>query len=101
MGDIKQEKSTVQLLYGGFLFKGGNPVSHIIKVIPKEDYCLEVLLENGSSVILNLKSRIGTVRFGMLADKSFFKQATTDGSYIRWDNKIEISVNEVFQLAQK
>lgn len=76
-------------------------MSHIIKVIPKEDYCLEVLLENGSSVILSLKSRIGTVRFGMLAEKDFFQQATTDGSYIRWDNKIEISVNEVFQLAQK
>lgn len=76
-------------------------MSQIKSVVPKEDYKLEVFLDNGSSITLSLESRLQTVRFGMLADKEFFKQATTDGSYIRWDNKIEISVNEVFQLAQK
>jgi len=76
-------------------------MSHIKEVLPKENYKLEVLLENGSSITLNMESRLETVRFGMLADKTFFNRATTDGSYIRWDNKIEISVNEVFQLAQK
>lgn len=76
-------------------------MSHIKSVVPKEDYKLEVFLDNGSSITLNLESRLQTVRFGVLADKEFFRQATTDGSFIRWDNKIEISVNEVFQLAQK
>lgn len=84
-----------------FVFAGGGLLSHIKNVVPKDGYCLEVLLDNGSSVTLNLESRLQTVRFGMLADKDLFKQATTDGSYIRWGNKIEISVNEVFQLAQK
>ncbi|EGW36044.1 DUF2442 domain-containing protein [Desulfosporosinus sp. OT] len=73
----------------------------IINVVPKEDYHLEVLLGNGSSIILNMEKRLGTVRFAMLADKEFFKQATTDGICIRWDNKIEIYINELFQLAQK
>ena len=76
-------------------------MSHIKEVVPKDGYKLEVLLENGSSITLNLKSRLQTMRFGMLADKELFRQAVTDGSYIRWDNKLEISVNEVFQLAQK
>lgn len=76
-------------------------MSYIKKVVPKEEYRLEVLLDNGSSITLNMESRVGTVRFGMLADKSFFTQAATDGCYIRWGNKIEISINEVFQLAQK
>ena len=76
-------------------------MSRIIKVIPKEDYHLEVQLSNGSSVILSLESRLGTLRFGMRSDMEFFLRATTDGRYIRWDNKIEISVNEVFQLAEK
>jgi len=76
-------------------------MSRILRVIPKEDYHLEVQLDNGNSVILDLRSRIGTVRFGMMSDIEFFRRATTDGSYIRWDNKIEISVNEVFQLAKK
>lgn len=70
-------------------------------VIPKADYKLEVLLDNGSSIILNLETSLKTVRFGMLADKEFFNKATTDGSYIRWDDLIEISATEVFQLAQK
>ncbi len=74
---------------------------HITKVIPKENYHLEVQLDNGSSVTLNLQDRLGTVRFGMISDVEFFRRATTDGSYICWDNKLEISVTEVFQLAQK
>ena len=76
-------------------------LSYIKKVIPREDYHLEVQMDNGSSVILDLKSRLGTVRFGMISDVELFRRASTDGSYIRWDNKLEISVSEVFQLAQK
>ena len=76
-------------------------MSRIKDVVPKDDYRLEVHLDNGSSVMLNLESRLQTVRFGMLSDKQFFKRATTDGICIRWDNKIEISLSEVFHLAQK
>ncbi|MGE4485805.1 MAG: DUF2442 domain-containing protein [Oscillospiraceae bacterium] len=76
-------------------------MSKITGLVPQEDYRLEVRLDNGSSVTLNLESRLQTIRFGMLADKELFKRAVTDGSYIRWDGKVEISINELFQLAQK
>ncbi len=76
-------------------------MSRIKSVTPKEDYRLEVQLDNGSSITLNLESRLQTLRFGLLSDKEFFKTAATDGLCIRWDNKIEISMSEVFQLAQK
>ena len=76
-------------------------MSRIKAVVPKEDYRLEVQLENGCSIILNLESRLQTLRFGMLSDKELFKRATTDGICIFWDGKIEISISEVFQLAQK
>ena len=76
-------------------------MSNIIEVRTKENYCLEVRMENGSSVVLNLESRLQTVRFGVLADRELFSRAVTDGTYIRWDKKVEISVDEVFQLAQK
>ena len=76
-------------------------MSKIIEVRTKENYCLEVRMENGSSVVLNLESRLQTVRFGVLADRELFSRAVTDGTYIRWDKKVEISVDEVFQLAQK
>mgnify|MGYP000978781758 CR=1 FL=1 len=74
-------------------------MSQIINVTPRNDYKLEVYLENGSIIVLNLESKLKTVRFGMLADKEFFMKAATDGSYIRWGNFIEISIKEVFQLA--
>lgn len=73
----------------------------IVEVIPREDYLLEVVLDTGSRVLLNMKGRLGTVRFEMLADRAFFKKAATNGSFVLWEDKIEISVSEVFQLAQK
>ncbi len=76
-------------------------MSQIKAVVPREDYRLEVLLENGSSIILNLSERLNTIRFGMLADREFFERVSTDGSFVRWNNIIEISASEVFQLAQK
>lgn len=84
-----------------FFFWGGKEMGRITNIVPQEDYRLQVQLDNGSSITLNLESRLKTVRFGMLADKEFFKRATTDGSYIRWGDLIEISATEVFQLAQK
>jgi len=76
-------------------------LNQIKSIIAKEDYMLEVILENGCSINLNMKNRLNTLRFGMLADMEFFKRATTDGTCIRWDNKIEISLSEVFHMAQK
>lgn len=76
-------------------------MGRIRKVVPHEDYKLFVLLDNGSSIILNMEVRLNTVRFGLLADKEFFNSVVTDGSFIRWGNKIEISINEIFELAKR
>jgi len=76
-------------------------VSQITKVVPKEDYCLDIILDNGSSIQLSLESRLETIRFGMLADAELFRKATTNGICISWEGKVEISLTEAFQLAQK
>lgn len=76
-------------------------VSQIINVVPKEDYCLDIILDNGSSIQLSLKSRLETIRFGILEDPELFRKATTNGICINWDGKVEISLSEAFQLAQK
>jgi hypothetical protein len=73
----------------------------IAKVTPKERYQLEVQLDNGTTVILNLAARLGTLRFTMLADQSFFDSVTTDGQFVRWRDQLEISVNEVFEMAKR
>lgn len=95
------KKSTIQLVSWILFLTEVILLSYIKSVVPKENYHLEVNLDNGSSIILNLENKLGTVRFGMLADNHFFHRATTDGVNIKWDNKIEISINEVFLLAQK
>ncbi|SBW00489.1 conserved hypothetical protein [uncultured Eubacteriales bacterium] len=76
-------------------------MSQITKVVPKEDYCLDIILDNGSSIQLSLESRLETIRFGMLADAELFRKATTNGICISWEGKVEISLTEAFQLAQK
>ena len=76
-------------------------MSQIRKVEPMADYLIQVELDNGSSVMLNMKNRLSTVRFGQLSDPNFFNDVTTDGNFIKWHNQVEISVSEVFQLAQK
>lgn len=76
-------------------------MSRIINVVPKEDYCLEIILDNSSSINLSLKSRLETIRFGILRDTELFKMVKTDGICITWEGKVEISLSEAFQLAQK
>lgn len=75
-------------------------MSRILSVTPKDNYCLDIVLDNGTRVMLSLESRLHTVRFSMLSDKVYFDTVTTNGSCVMWNNRIEISLNEVFQLAQ-
>lgn len=74
---------------------------HIIKVTAREQYRLEVFLSNGTTVILNMAARLNSIRFMALKEQAFFESATTDGQYIWWGNQVEISLSEVFHLAQK
>lgn len=86
---------------GIFVLFGGIFMVQIKSVVPLDGHRLEVDLENGSSVTLDFTAKLGTVRFGLLSDPVFFRRAETDGTIVKWDNKIEISASELFQLAQK
>jgi hypothetical protein len=76
-------------------------VTQIERITVHDNYRLEAHLDNGSTITLNLKTRLKTLRFAFLADPEFFARATTDGRFIRWGDKVEISLTELFQLAQK
>ena len=76
-------------------------MTNIKEVTPKEDYRLEVTLDNGSTIILNLKPKLDTLRFGLLRDAAFFQRAKTNGMVISWDDKVELSVGEIFDLIKK
>lgn len=75
-------------------------MSRILQVIPKENWCLEVQLESGAKILLSLKSRLETIRFGALSDLDLFMRASTDGFCIRWDRKAEIALDELYQFAR-
>lgn len=76
-------------------------MTHIERIAIRENHKLEAHLDNGSIITLSLKNRLNTLRFAFLADPAFFARAATDGRFIRWDDKVEISLTELFQLAQK
>ena len=73
----------------------------IISIRPMDGYFMEVKFSNGSTVILNLEKKLRTVRFSPLRDKGLFQSAATDGNSIRWNELIEISATEVFDIAKK
>jgi hypothetical protein len=52
-------------------------MTHIKEVTPKDDYQLEVTLDNGSTIILNLKPKLDTLRFGLLRDTAVFRRTRT------------------------
>lgn len=58
-------------------------------------------MDNDTTVILNMAARLGNIRFMALTDMAVFMNVSTDGRFIRWDNKVEISLTEIFHLAQK
>lgn len=71
----------------------------ILSIQPMEDYRMKISLSNGSTIVLNLKTKLRTVRFSPLRDKTLFDGATTDGRSIRWNELIEISTTEIFDIA--
>lgn len=76
-------------------------VVQIVGVIPKRDRCLEIHFNNRHTVILDLAQKLKTVRFSCLNDDAVFEKASTDGSFIRWEKKVELSLSEVMQLIQR
>lgn len=72
----------------------------ILGIRPLEGYRMEVRLDNGNVVILNLESKLRTARFRQLRDKKLFDSAITDGESIRWNDLVEISITEILEILQ-
>ncbi|WP_027398982.1 DUF2442 domain-containing protein [Anaerovorax odorimutans] len=68
---------------------------------PVEEYRIEIGFNNGNTIILDLKDKVQTTRFRELMDTNFFQQIKTDGNRIYWGEMTEISVTEIFELAQR
>ncbi len=46
------------------------------------DYQLEVIMETGTTIHFDFRSRLNTVRFGLLRDNELFRSVRTDGNYL-------------------
>ncbi len=65
-----------------------------------DEYRLEIKFSNGTTLILNLEDKVKTIRFRQLKDKELFRRVSTDGHSIKWNELIEISATEAFEIAQ-
>lgn len=72
----------------------------IISIQPMCNYMIKVRFNNGTALTLDMKQKLKTMRFQQLEDKKLFCGAVTDGYCIRWNEFIEISVTEIFEIAQ-
>lgn len=72
----------------------------IKSVKPMKNYIVEVVLNNGSTILLNMANKLNTSRFCLLQDEELFNKVTTDGDVIHWTNLIEISADEVCDIAK-
>jgi hypothetical protein len=72
----------------------------IISIQPMKNYTIKARFDNGTALTLDMKHKLKTLRFQQLKDKELFCSAMTDGYSIRWNEFIEISVTEIFEIAQ-
>lgn len=73
-------------------------VPDILSVCPLAHYRMNIYLSNGSTVILNLEKKLRTIRFSALRDRALFESASTDGKSVRWNELVEISTSEIFDM---
>lgn len=74
-------------------------MNYIKTVLPMKDYRLFIEMEGGSTVTVDLSSKLHTAKYAELADIAFFKTATTDGDYVIWgDGRLRLTVNELMEV---
>ena len=66
------------------------------------DYQLEVIMETGTVINFDFKSRLNTARFGGLADEELFGNVRTDGDYLIFEKTgkmpVKITASEFMDL---
>lgn len=72
----------------------------ILSVHPLLGYKVEINFSNGNTVILNLTSKLRTIRFSPLSSKQVFDDVLTNGQSIYWGQSLELSTTEIFRLMQ-
>ena len=71
-----------------------------VKALP--EYQLDVTMETGTTIHFDFRSRLNTIRFGMLRDEDVFKSVMTDGTYLIFNKAgrmpVKITASEFMDL---
>lgn len=71
----------------------------ITDVIPKDDFTLEIHLNNKHVILCDMSERIKGIRFSSLSDyKQFKKIKLVEGTLIRWSSNCELSIDEILVM---
>ena len=74
-------------------------MGYIKSVQPMENYRLYMEMEGGSTVTVDLTSKLHTIKYAELKDADFFKNVATDGDYVIWgEDRLRLTVNELMEV---
>ena len=72
---------------------------NILKVIPKEDYIVEIIYENGEQKLFDCKPYLNFGIFNELKDNSIFKTVRISFDTIEWSNGADICPEELYEMS--
>lgn len=74
----------------------------IVRVIPSDDYSLEIELDNHHKIIYNIKPRLEAIRFSSLSDLEKFRSVRVENDdTLVWDRLCQISISEIISLVER
>ena len=66
-------------------------------VVPREDYTLEITMNNGNRLFLDMAAQLETVQLCPLKDKNVWNRVEVKDTYLRWIAKfpVELSIDRL------
>jgi len=81
------------------LQKGDVGMGYIKSVQPMKNHKLYMEMEGGSTVTVDLTSKLHTMKYLELSNEDFFNTASTDGDYVIWgEGRLRLTVNELMEI---
>lgn len=74
----------------------------IVNVLPKDDFTLEIDLDNQHKIIYDLKPRLHAIRFCNLGDINKFKSVKVENdNTLVWDTLCQITIDEIIYTIER
>jgi hypothetical protein len=71
-----------------------NPMSEVVNVVPMDDYRLEIELDTGRTVVIDMKPLLRDPVYAPLKDEKLFRRVRIDQSGdIEWPNGLDLCMD--------